>query len=90
MLFQIRRHFVTHTREKPFQCNLCYSRFTQSGSLKTHLANVHDLKKVVFKCAYCTSSPVFVTSHIGELRNHIKALHKPQPFSCVLIDEPTD
>ena len=73
IILKIRRHNVTHTREKPFECELCGSKFTQSGSLKTHLTNIHQIKPIEFKCVFCNS---FFTSNIGELRNHIKCKHK--------------
>jgi uncharacterized Zn-finger protein len=32
----------THTGERPYQCNFCSYRATQSGSLTRHIKTVHQ------------------------------------------------
>ncbi|KAM6953944.1 zinc finger protein 711-like [Aplochiton taeniatus] len=34
---KLKRHYVVHTGQRPFQCVACGKAFTQSGHLKTHL-----------------------------------------------------
>ena len=36
------RHQVTHTKEKPFACTLCSSRFSQNASLNDHMRRQHN------------------------------------------------
>eukprot|EP00045_Choanoeca_perplexa_P019442 m.2873 g.2873 ORF g.2873 m.2873 type:complete len:187 (-) comp4150_c0_seq1:84-644(-) len=40
------RHERTHTREQPFGCHLCSSRFNQRSNLYVHLRSKHDLHDV--------------------------------------------
>lgn len=31
------RHLLTHDGQKPYTCNICDGKFTQNGSLKSHM-----------------------------------------------------
>ena len=37
----MRRHILTHTRERLFQCSICGKGFIQKGNLKVHIGTVH-------------------------------------------------
>lgn len=44
-LFQsyLNRHMVIHTRDKPYTCDFCHSRFTQMGSKNSHMKKIHNV-----------------------------------------------
>lgn len=34
------RHLLTHDGQKPYTCNICGNKFTQNGSLKSHMVRL--------------------------------------------------
>jgi len=43
-LSKLRRHFVVHTRARPYQCPICSKCFSQKPSVRIHLARTHDVQ----------------------------------------------
>merc|ERR1711874_622927 len=64
--------------EKPYKCDICSARFTQSNSLKAHRL-IHTGDKPVFQCELCPTT----CGRKTDLRLHVQKLHTAvQPVHC--------
>ena len=43
---EIKRHFLTHTGEKPFECTHCPARFNLKANCKSHIRKYHEPPEV--------------------------------------------
>lgn len=68
-----------HTGEKPYQCDVCSAKFTQSNSLKAHKL-IHSGNKPVFQCSLCPAT----CGRSSDLKVHVQKLHGviDQPLIC--------
>ncbi|KAJ8928906.1 hypothetical protein NQ314_018477, partial [Rhamnusium bicolor] len=85
-LFHRRQHYSSHIRskhtfEKPYKCNLCDAKYTNSHSLLVHKRNHNNEKP--FICSYCSKS--FVCS--GDLYRHSKIHLNKREYKCTLCDK---
>jgi len=75
----LREHMVTHTKVKAFKCTHCDKRFTQKGSLTTHVRSIHT-KESKHECQICRK----VFNHRHHLLTHVRSVHeKIKRFVCV-------
>lgn len=44
-LWKHKRHLLTHTDDRPFECEVCFKTFSQEAAVKTHREGVHDRAK---------------------------------------------
>ena len=56
----LRSHYLNHTGEKPYKCDVCEKGFTQPSNLRTH--NVTHTGEKPYKCDVCGQG--FTHSHI--------------------------
>ena len=89
---EFQRHKFTHSKEKPFKCEICPKQFTQRYSLENHAKTYNSMspemhretilkkqEKKRFPCNQCDN--MFIT--LENVRNHKKVLHSDiRPFAC--------
>ena len=69
---------------KPYQCQICDSKFCFPSLLKRHIRSVHEGKRP-FHCNLCISAFYEKT----KLKEHIEAVHEgtiPKPYQCQMCD----
>ena len=65
----VEQHMRIHTKEKPFKCPSCDSKFSSKSSMKEHVVTLHEAHE--FQCPDCTA--VFGSS--SHLAAHNKRVH---------------
>ncbi|XP_064461968.1 zinc finger and SCAN domain-containing protein 22-like [Ornithodoros turicata] len=73
----VRRHEVTHTGKKPFECRVCSRAFTRKTGLEKHVSAVHEGKRA-HRCATCGDT--FQQKH--HLRDHERVHSDDRPYGC--------
>ena len=43
------------TGEKPYECHVCHTRFTQSGTMKIHVLQKHSKNVPKYQCPHCAT-----------------------------------
>lgn len=66
----LKRHYLTHTQERPFACTVCGKSFNQKVSLQEH-SRIHTGEKP-FQCEFCSVRFTQRSSLKNHRRLHLK------------------
>ena len=80
----LKRHYRTHTGEKPFACKVCDRKFALKSLLVRHQATHSDVRS--FKCSICPEGRLFKTKH--HLNQHMVFHYEPK-YACSHCDYKT-
>lgn len=78
---RLQTHILSHTGDRPFQCNKCDKTFTRNAHLKRHILVNHEGQRTPshpVDCDQCGGT--FANNH--SLKKHMKKVHLVKQYSC--------
>ncbi|XP_058818996.1 zinc finger protein OZF-like [Topomyia yanbarensis] len=91
-VFESKDHLLKHSKdvheqhrtineERPFECEICYKRYTSKRGLNLHKGNPYQSKQ--YQCSVCGKR----FSNLMVLANHERSHLKLKPFECVVCSK---
>ncbi|XP_053698324.1 zinc finger protein 845-like [Sabethes cyaneus] len=81
----LRRHMVVHSKEHPYECNICGVRYRVSTDLSKHILADHQ-GKTAYHCTACNMPFKTKNEYYGH-RNRVHNKTTLKPFRCRLCSE---
>ncbi|XP_072792551.1 myc-associated zinc finger protein [Taeniopygia guttata] len=78
-VYHLKRHRLSHTDERPFQCPVCQQRFKRKDRMAAHVRSHQGHVHKPYACGHCGKS----FSRPDHLNSHVRQVHSTErPFKC--------
>ncbi|XP_062368332.1 myc-associated zinc finger protein [Cinclus cinclus] len=78
-VYHLKRHRLSHTDERPFQCPVCQQRFKRKDRMASHVRSHQGHVHKPYACGHCGKS----FSRPDHLNSHVRQVHSTErPFKC--------
>ncbi|KAH0561299.1 hypothetical protein KQX54_016122 [Cotesia glomerata] len=80
----LKRHLLSHTKEKPYKCSVCSFSCSLEQNLKQHMLAKHSEERPSHECSHPDCN--FTTPNLSTLKTHMHIHTGEKPFKCSHCD----